>query len=169
MPPSLDTNLDGVLFTYATKMITVASDETLQNETICSTSLGKRGDMVVYALVAQPGGSPDTGDKRQESPEEPFPGFESEIEQQLVKADALTTEHQRNELRKLFHEFQPIFSKDSQDCGVTDIHTVRIPTDPGAAPTFVRQYKIPLAAYESIQEILDKLLEKRIVRECNST
>ncbi|KAL7405215.1 hypothetical protein ABVT39_025343 [Epinephelus coioides] len=57
----------------------------------------------------------------------------------------------------------------SHDCGVTNLHTVRIPTDPNAPPTFVRQYKIPLAAYESIQEILDKLLEKQIIRECNST
>ena len=69
----------------------------------------------------------------------------------------------------MFHDFLPIFSRDSLDCGVTELHTVRIPTDPSAPPTFVRQYKIPLAAYESIQGILDQLLEKRIIRECNST
>ena len=41
--------------------------------------------------------------------------------------------------------------------------------DPNAPPTLIIQYKILLAAYESIQGILDKLLEKQIIRECNST
>ncbi|KAF0022466.1 hypothetical protein F2P81_025279 [Scophthalmus maximus] len=86
-----------------------------------------------------------------------------------LSAEALHDKEQRDALRKLFHDFQHIFSKDSQDCGVTDLHTVRIPTDPNAQPTFVRQYRIRLAAYESIQEILDKLLQKQIIRECNST
>lgn len=55
---------------------------------------------------------------------------------------------------KLFHNFQAIFSKDSQDCGVTDLHTVKIPTDPKAPLTIICQYRIPLATYESIQESL---------------
>ena len=100
---------------------------------------------------------------------EPYPGFENEVQQQLKKADALTLDVQRNQLRELFYDFQHIWSRDANDCGVTDLHTVRILTDPSAPPTFVRQYKIPLGAYESIQGTLDTLLEKRIIRECNST
>ncbi|KAJ8353474.1 hypothetical protein SKAU_G00210410 [Synaphobranchus kaupii] len=61
------------------------------------------------------------------------------------------------------------WARDAYDCGDTDLHTVCIATDPGAPPTFVRQYRIPLAAFESIQEILDSLLEKQIICECNST
>lgn len=44
------------------------------------------------------------------------------------------------------------------DCGVTDLHTVRNPTNPKAPPTFIRQYKTQFTAYKSIQEILEKLL-----------
>ncbi|XP_046878860.1 uncharacterized protein LOC124469544 [Hypomesus transpacificus] len=100
---------------------------------------------------------------------EPYPGFETEVIQQLGKADALEEDTQRQQLRQLFYKHSAIFSKDSLNCGATDIHTVRIPTDPNAAPTFVRQYKIPLAAYNSVQEIIDSLLQKQIIRECNST
>lgn len=71
LPPSLARvhDLDNVLFTYLTKMITIAHPE------------------------ARP----------------QVAGFESEIHQQLAKADALTTDNQREELRKLFHDFLPIF------------------------------------------------------------
>lgn len=78
-------------------------------------------------------------------------------------------EDQWQELRHVFYEHKGIFSKDSYDYGVTDIHTVHIPTDPNAPPAFVRQYRIPLAAFDSIQQIIDSLLEKNIIRECNST
>ncbi len=37
---------------------------------------------------------------------------------------------------------------------------MRIPTNPNAPPTFVRQYKIPIASYEQVQEIVDSLLER---------
>ncbi|KAF0024923.1 hypothetical protein F2P81_021804 [Scophthalmus maximus] len=147
----------------------ITRHEKLQSEAICSATLGTGGDMVVYALVAQPGDASSTSTEACSPAEQHLSTFESEIDQQLAKADVLSTQEQRDALRKLFHDFQHIFSKDSQDCGVTDLHTVRIPTDPNAQPTFVRQYRIPLAAYESIQEILDKLLQKQIIRECNST
>ena len=76
---------------------------------------------------------------------------------------------QRQELKDLFYEFQGIFSRDSYSCGITDIYTAHIPTDPNAPATFIHQYKILLAAFESIQGILDSLLEKKIIQECNST
>ncbi len=35
-----------------------------------------------------------------------------------------------------------------------------IPTNPNAPPTFVRQYKIPIASYKPVQEFVDSMLEK---------
>ncbi|KAK9525318.1 hypothetical protein VZT92_015149 [Zoarces viviparus] len=171
LPPSLagDGDLNGLLYTFPTKMITIARHEMLQSEAIHNASLGAGGDMIVYTLTTSPGDATSEVTGTHPPTDEPYPGFEAEMEQQLTKSDALTTETQRDALRHLFREFREIFSKDSNDCGVTDLHTVRIPTDPQAQPTFVRQYRIPLAAYDSIQEILDKLLEKQIIRECNST
>ncbi len=46
---------------------------------------------------------------------------------------------------------------------------MRIPTNPNAPPTFVRQYKIPMASYEPVQEIVDSMLEKGVIRPCNNT
>ncbi len=46
---------------------------------------------------------------------------------------------------------------------------MRIPTNPNAPPTFMRQYKIPIASYEPVQEIVDSMLEKGVIRPCNST
>lgn len=70
------------------------------------------------------------------------------------------TEGQKDAFREVFHDFQSIFSKDSNDCGVTDLHPVHIPTDPTTPQMFVHQLKIALLAYESIQWILDKFLQK---------
>ncbi len=44
-----------------------------------------------------------------------------------------------------------------------------IPTNPNAPPTFVRHYKIPIASYEPVQEIVDSMLEKGVIRPFNST
>ncbi|KAL1270892.1 hypothetical protein QQF64_029908 [Cirrhinus molitorella] len=44
-----------------------------------------------------------------------------------------------------------------------------LPSHPNAPPTFVKQYKIPIASHESVQEIIDSMLEKGIIRPCNST
>lgn len=57
-------------------------------------------------------------------------------------------------------DFQMIFSKDFHDGGVTDLHTVSIPTAPNMPPMFVHQYKIQLAAYKLIQKILNMLLKE---------
>lgn len=94
LPPSLarNGNPNYVLSTFPTKMITIARHESLQNEAICSATLGTGGDMVIYALVTQPGDVASGGDGACSPPKEPYPGFESEIDQQLAKADALTSE-----------------------------------------------------------------------------
>uniref|UniRef100_A0A1A8CCG2 Gypsy retrotransposon integrase-like protein 1 n=1 Tax=Nothobranchius kadleci TaxID=1051664 RepID=A0A1A8CCG2_NOTKA len=158
--------------TFPSQMITIKRHEALPEEPICSATLDTDGGqcLTVFAINTQPSESPvESPEDQRPSSSEPYDGFEAEVSQQLDKADALESEEQRAELRSLFYEFQSILSRDSLDCGLTNLHTVRIPTNPNAPPTYVRQYKIPLAAYESIQEILDQLKEKNIIRECNST
>ncbi|RXN36126.1 NYNRIN-like protein [Labeo rohita] len=67
------------------------------------------------------------------------------------------------------YKYKDSFAKDSLDCGLTDLHVVRIPTHPKAPPTFVKQYKIPLESYEPVQDIITSMLEKGVIRPCNST
>ncbi len=96
-------------------------------------------------------------------------GFNAQVQQILSEADALHNEADRQGLKEVLHKYKDSFAKDSLDCGLTNIHTVRIPTNPNAPPTFVRQYKIPIASYEPVQEIVDSMLEKGVIRPCNST
>ncbi|KAJ8333933.1 hypothetical protein SKAU_G00412520 [Synaphobranchus kaupii] len=146
-------------------MIAVIPTEIVHSSAVCRVDLSSEKEMVVHAIVREglelSSGGADS--------DEPYLGFEAEVQQQLNMADSLETDDQRQQLYQLFYEHQSIFSRDSYECGVTDLHSVRIPTDPNAPRTYIRQYKIPLTAFESIQEILDSLLEKQVIRECNST
>ncbi|KAL0172163.1 hypothetical protein M9458_032474, partial [Cirrhinus mrigala] len=45
---------------------------------------------------------------------------------------------------KVLYKYKELFAKDSLDCGLTDLHVVRVPMHPKAPPIFVKQYKIPL-------------------------
>ncbi len=85
--------------------------------------------------------------------EEPYAGFNAQIQQILSEADDLHNEVDRQGLKEGLHKYKDSFAKDSLDCGLTNIH---IPTNPNAPPTFVRQYKIPTASYEPVQEIVGK-------------
>lgn len=87
----------------------------------------------------------------------------------LKDADAISSDEDRQRLRQVLYKCKDSFAKDSLNCGLTNIHMVRIPTRPGAPPTYVRQYKIPLASYEPVQEIIEAMLEKGDIRPCNST
>lgn len=92
-----------------------------------------------------------------------------QVEQVLVEANALHSDEERGKLRDLLFKYQTSFAKDSLDCGLTTIHSMHIPTLSNKPPTFVQQCRIPLASYEPVQEIMDNLLEKGIIRPCNST
>lgn len=158
-----------VLFTSPARMISIAPHESLEGEQIQRATPQAGREMVVYALASPTSHSPPKGGAVELQPGEPYPGFELDVQQQLENADALGEDSQKQQLRELFYDFQHIWARDSNDCGVTDLHTVTIPTAPNAPPSFVRQYKIPLAAYDSIKETLDTLLDRQIIRECNST
>lgn len=58
--------------------------------------------MVLYALMTQPEDTTSGGNGIHSLPEEPYPSFESTIDQQLVKADNLTTNDQREALHNYF-------------------------------------------------------------------
>lgn len=63
----------------------------LQNKAICGTTLSTESDLVLYSLVTQPGNLISGGDGTCSQTEEPYPGLESEVEQQIIKAGALKT------------------------------------------------------------------------------
>ncbi|KAL0147779.1 hypothetical protein M9458_056922, partial [Cirrhinus mrigala] len=85
--------------------------------------------------------------------EEPYAGFNAQIQQILREADALHNEADRQGLKEVLHKLW-------------------LNQHPHGAhpnkPTFVRQYKIPIASYEPVQEIIDSMLKKEIIRPCKS-
>uniref|UniRef100_A0AAV2MP73 ribonuclease H n=1 Tax=Knipowitschia caucasica TaxID=637954 RepID=A0AAV2MP73_KNICA len=74
------------------------------------------------------------------------PSFEEELDKTVALADAINTDEERAKLRQVLMKYKSSFATDATDCGLTNIHTVRIPSKPNAPPTYVRQYKIPLAS-----------------------
>ncbi len=167
---------DTVTFTKPHEVIAITSILPVSRESVCRSELTDDTHLAVYAVSTQPATeSPTQVTIGAQSPsndltaEEPYAGFNAQIQQILSEADALHNEADRQGLKEVLHKYKDSFAKDSLDCGLTNIHTVRIPTNPNAPPTFVRQYKIPIASYEPVQEIVDSMLEKGVIRPCNST
>ncbi len=148
----------------------------MSRESICRSELTDDTHLTVYAVSTQPVtesptqvtiGAPSPSNDL--TAEEPYTGFNAQIQHILSEADALHNEVDRQGLKEVLHKYKDSFAKDSLDCGLTNIHTVRIPTNPNAPPTFLRQFKIPIASNEPVQEIIDSMLEKGVNRPCNST
>ncbi|OCT57681.1 hypothetical protein XELAEV_18003139mg [Xenopus laevis] len=85
--------------------------------------------------------------------------------QKLRNADALFCLSNRIQQFGL----KEMFAKDSYDCGETNFHVTRIQTDLDAPPVFVKQYRLPLAAYESLSEIIKNLEKRGIIRPVHSS
>ncbi len=158
---------DTVTFTKPHEIIAITSILPVSRESVCRSELTDDTHLAVYAVSKQPATeSPTQVTIGAQSPsndltaEEPYAGFNAQVQQILSEADALHNEADRQGLKEVLHKYKDSFAKDSLDCGLTNIHTVRIPTNPNAPPTFVRQYKIPIASYEPVQEIVDSMLEK---------
>ncbi len=167
---------DTITFTKPHEVIAITSILPVSRESVCRSELMDDTHLNVYAVSTQPATEPPTRvTSGAQSPfndltaEEPYAGFNTQIQQILSEADALHNEVERQGLKEVLQKYKDSFAKDSLDCGLTNIHTVRIPTNPNAPPTFVRQYKIPIASYEPVQEIVDSMLEKGVIRPCNST
>ncbi len=166
---------DTITFTKPHEIIAITSILPVSRESVCRSELTDDTHLAVNAVSTQPvTESPTQITIGAQSPsndltaEEPFAGFNAQIQQILSEADALHNEVDRQGLKEVLHKYKDSFAKNSLDCGLTNIHTVRIPTNPNAPPTFVREYKIPIASYEPVQEIVDSMLEKGVIRPCNS-
>ncbi|KAL1270904.1 hypothetical protein QQF64_029920 [Cirrhinus molitorella] len=158
------------------KIITLISVMPMLKEQVCRTELTGDKHLAVYTISSHPickadsVTSPLTVHTTEDGATgEPFPGFETQVQQILKDADAIQEDADRHKLRQVLYKYKDSFAKDSLDCGLTDLHVVRIPTPPNAPPSFVKQYKIPLESYEPVQEIISSMLEKGIIRPCNST
>ncbi len=162
---------DTVTFTKPHEIIAITSNLPVSRESVCHSELTDDTHLAVYAVSTQPvTESPTQVTIGAQSPSnEPYTGFNAQVQQILSEADALHNEADRQGLTEVLHKYKNSFAKDALDCGLTNIHTVHIPTNPNAPPTFVRQYKIPIASYEPVQEIVDSMLEKEVIRPCNST
>ncbi len=165
---------DTITFTKPHEVIAIISILPVSRESVCRSELMDDTHLTVYAVSTQPATEPPTQViSGAQSPfndlTAPYAGFNTQMQQILSDADALHNEVERQGLKEVLLKYKDSFAKDSLDCGLTNIHTVRIPTNPNAPPTFVRQYKIPIASYEPVQEIVDSMLEKGVIRPCNST
>ncbi len=98
--------------------------------------------------------------------EEPYTGFNTQIQQILSEADALHNEVDHQGLKEVLHKYKDSFAKDSLDCGLTNIHMVHIPTKPNTPPTFVRQYKIHMS---QCKKLFAPYWKSGVIRSCNST
>ncbi len=167
---------DTITFTKPHEIIAITSILPVSRENFCRSELTDDTHLAVYAVSTQPVTESPTqvtiraqSTSNDSTAEEPSAGFNAQIQQILSETDSLHNEVDRQGLKEVLHKYKDSFAKDSLDCGLTNIHTVRIPTNPNAPPTYVRQYKIPIASYEPVQEIVDSMLEKGVIRPCNST
>ncbi len=136
---------DTITFTKPHEIIAITSILPVSRESICRSEITEDIYLAVYAVSTQPATeSPTQLTIGAQSPsndltaEEPYAGFNAHIQQILSEADALHNEMDRQGLKEVLHKYKVSFAKDSLDCGLTNIHTVRIPTNPNAPPTFVR-------------------------------
>ncbi len=158
---------DTVTFTKPHEIIAITSILPVSRESVCCSELKDYTQLAVYIVSTQLAiESPTQVTIRAQSPskdstaEESYARFNAQIQQILSEVDALHNEVDRQGHKKVLHKYKDSFAKDSLDCGLTKIHMVHIPTNPNAPPTFVRQYKIPIASYEPVQEIVDSMQEK---------
>ncbi len=135
---------DTITFTKHHEIIAITSILLVSRESICHSELTDDIHLAVYAVSTQPATeSPTQATIGAQSPsndliaKEPYAGFNAQIQQILSEADAFHNEVDRQGLKEVLHKYKDSFAKDSLDCELTNIHTVRIPTNPNAPPTFV--------------------------------
>ncbi len=128
---------DTITFTKPHEIIAITSILPVSRESACHSELT---DDTHLAVSTQPATeSPTQVTIGAQSPsnvltaEEPYAGFSAQIQQILSEADALHNEVDRQGLNEVLHKYKVSFAKDSLHCGLTTIHTVRIPTKPKCA------------------------------------
>ncbi|XP_042586362.1 uncharacterized protein LOC122138348 [Cyprinus carpio] len=178
IPPALipEGSTDKTLFTAPFKFIAITSVMSVTKDQVCRTELTEDQHLAVYTVSHQsvsetdePATPLNTKPTDDTPMEKPYPCFESPVQRILQDANALQSDTVRQGLRQVLYKFKESCAKDSLDCGLTNLHMVHIPTHPDAPPTFVKQYKIPIASHEPVQEMIESMLEKGVIRPRNST
>ncbi|XDV31948.1 hypothetical protein PO909_002865 [Leuciscus waleckii] len=128
IPPALipEGHTDNTLFTAPFQFIAITSVMSVAKQHVCRTELIEDQHLAVYTVSHQPVSETD-------APAMP------------VKTNPIDDKPTDEPYQGFESQVQ-----DSLDCGLTDLHTVRIPTHPEAPPTFVKQYKIPIASHEPV-------------------
>ncbi len=146
---------DTVTFTKPHEIIAITSILPVSRESVCCSELTDDTHLAVYAVSTQPVTESPTqvtigaqGPSNDLTTEEPYAGFNAQIQQILSEADALHNEVDRQGLKEVLYKYKDSFAKNSLDCGLTNIHTVCIPTNPNAAPTFVKPYMCDSARFQ---------------------
>ena len=152
--------------------ITIVSKLPIDKKSVAKVALEDHDVMSIYDISYDD--PPSTQDSEPavalvSDPRDPYQGFTAELQKMLAVADATSDHSILTEFSDILYKHGSVFAKDSLDCGYTDIHTVRIPTDPTAPPSYVRQYKIPLASYDPVKQSIETMLDQGIIRFCNST
>ncbi|KAJ8346520.1 hypothetical protein SKAU_G00279210 [Synaphobranchus kaupii] len=80
-----------VFFTRPNQIISITMCEPMHMDTVCRIDLSGDNEMIVHAIVSENGLAQGDGIKPPPQ-EELYVGFEAEVQQQLVKADALETD-----------------------------------------------------------------------------
>ncbi len=124
---------DTVTITKPHEIIAITSILPVSRESVCRSELTDDTHLTVYAVSTQPATeSPTQVTIGAQSPsndltaEEPF---NAQVQQLLSEADTLHNEADRQGHKEVLHKYKDSFAKDSLDCGLTTIHTVRIPTN----------------------------------------
>ncbi len=106
----------------------------VSRESVCRSELTDDSHLNVYAVSTQP--ATESLYTNDSTAEETYTGFNAQIQKILSEPDALHNEVDRQGLKEDLQKYKDSFAKDSLDCGLNNIHTVRIPTSQNAPPTF---------------------------------
>ncbi|KAJ8369342.1 hypothetical protein SKAU_G00093700 [Synaphobranchus kaupii] len=87
-----------VHFTRPNQIISITMCELMHMDTVCRVDLSGDNEMIIHAIVSENVSAQGDGTKPPPQ-EELYVGFEAEVQQQLVKADALETDRQRHKLQ----------------------------------------------------------------------
>ncbi|KAL1277415.1 hypothetical protein QQF64_024088 [Cirrhinus molitorella] len=149
-PLTLEGSPNDTVFTAPFSMVAITSIMPMTKEQVCRTEMTK-DCLSVYTVSCQPTCEVNEitaplaiNETNDATMEEPYPGFEAQVQQILKDADAIQDETDLQKLRQILYQYKASFAKDSLDCGLTHLHT-------------------------SVQDIIDSMLEKGIIRPCNST
>ncbi len=113
---------DTVTFTKPHEVIAITRP--FSRESVCRSELTDDTHLAVYAVSTQPATeSPTQVTIGAQSPsndltaEEPYAGFNAQVQQILSEADSLHNEADRQGLKEVLHKYKDSFAKDSLDCG----------------------------------------------------